>query len=164
MLSRFRPVHRRQNFSLQCRPAHPLECVALPLKDVTSCWFSNHWHSVCQKQKASALRSVSLLMSFLGHSNLCTVTGIRHGKQNALLKDVDALLEGNPIATCLLSCSQQSVCLHKGGRAGQNDQPAAAGQCASCKLQTTKPKACSNQLRQQQISTMHTLNIHTQHK
>jgi len=30
--------------------------------------------------------------------------------------------------------------------AGQNDQPAAAGQCASCKLQTTKPKACSNQL------------------
>ena len=54
--------------------------------------------------------------------------------------------------------------LFQGGRAGQNDQPAAAGQCASCKLQTTKPKACSNQLRQQQISTMHTLNIHTQHK
>ena len=54
--------------------------------------------------------------------------------------------------------------LFQGGRAGQNDQPAAAGQCVSCKLQTTKPKACSNQLRQQQISTMHTLNIHTQHK
>ena len=54
--------------------------------------------------------------------------------------------------------------LFQGGRAGQIDQPAAAGQCASCKLQTTKPKACSNQLRQQQISTMHTLNIHTQHK
>ena len=49
--------------------------------------------------------------------------------------------------------------LFQGGRAGQNDQPAAAGQCASCKLQTTKPKACSNQLKA--AADKH--DAHTQH-
>ena len=50
--------------------------------------------------------------------------------------------------------------LFQGGRAGQNDQPAAAGQCASCKLQTRDPKACNNQLKA--AADKH--HAHTQHK
>ena len=42
----------------------------------------------------------------------------------------------------------------------QNDQPAAAGQCASCKLQTRDLKACSNQLKA--AADRH--HAHTQHK